>query len=246
MTQRRRRWNVVSLFVVVLWLLAATAPASADTGQPIIRGKTYGEWSAKWWQWVRSIPDPDGKSNPITSSGEVDCTIGRSGGGVFFLAGMMGGKPNDPPVVRECTVPRGNELFFPLLTLIFYNDSSTATEAEKRETLDGILSDSIPGIFNSRVCHLVSTVDGVATLFSAVATARTQSPAFRLRIGKHDVFGGTAGVVDDDAVSDGVWVMLRLPTGEHTLHFEGALCDFDTNEPLDGTIQNVTYRLLVK
>ena len=252
MTQRRRRWGVVNLLLVVLWLLAATAPSYADTGQPQIHGKTYGEWSAQWWKWVRSIPDPDGQSHPITSSGAVDCSIGQAGP-VWFLAGTPGGAP----VVRECTVPKGKELFFPLLSLIFYNDPADppppSTEAQKREVLESVLSDRIPGPFNSRVCHLVSTVarghstlDGASTLFSAVATARTQSPAFRLEIGPQDVFGGTAGAIDRAAVSDGVWVMLRLPKGKHTLHFQGALCDFTTHEPLAGTQQDVTYRLLVK
>jgi hypothetical protein len=243
MTQCRRRWGVVNLLIVVLWLLAATTQSYADTGQPQIHGKTYGEWSAQWWKWVRSIPDPDGQSNPITSSGAVDCSIAQAGP-VWFLAGTLGGAP----VVRECTVPKGKELLFPLLTLIFYNApaDAPATEAEKREVLESILSDTIPGPFNSRVCHLASTVDGASTLFSAVATTRTQSPAFRLEIGPQDVFGGTAGTVDKAAVSDGVWVMLRLPSGEHTLRFTGALCDFTTHEPLDGTQQDVTYHLLVK
>ena len=78
---------------LVLMLLLAIAPAYADDkGQPKIHGKTYGEWSAQWWQWVRSIPDPDGHSNPLTSSEQVDCTIGQAGS-VWFLAGTTGGAP---------------------------------------------------------------------------------------------------------------------------------------------------------
>jgi hypothetical protein len=164
---------------------------------------------------------------------------------VWFLAGTKGGAHID----RECTVPKGKELFFPLLTLVFYNGPTDQplTEAEKREVLDGILSDRISGLFGTYVCQLLSTVDGVSTLFSALATTRTQSPAFRLAIGADDVYGGTAGTVDTAAVSDGVWVMLRLPKrGTHVLHFEAALCDFESHAVIGGTRQDVTYTLSVE
>jgi hypothetical protein len=124
----------------------------------------------------------------------VDCSIGQSGP-VWFLAGTTGGAP----VVRGCTVPKGKELFFSLLNLMFYNDPADPppplTEVKKREVLDGLFShiapEPIPFNFNIRACNLGSTVNGVSTLFSAVTTARTQSPAFRIRIIEDDVFGGT-------------------------------------------------------
>ena len=40
--------------------------------------------------------------------------------------------------------------------------------------------------------------------------------------------------------------MLRLPSGTHTLHVQGALCDVHTNQPLAGSQQDYTYELLVK
>jgi hypothetical protein len=54
-----------------------------------------------------------------------------------------------------------------------------------------IAPEPIPFNFNIRACNLGSTGNGVSTLFSAVTTARTQSPAFRIRIIEDDVFGGT-------------------------------------------------------
>ena len=240
-----KKRSVIDVLVFLL-LLVAVAPANAGgKEQPTIHGKTYGEWSAKWWQWIRSIPDPDGSSHPLTNSGQVDCSIGQSGP-VFFLAGTIG----SAPVVRECTVPKGKELFLSPLNFMFHNEPADPplTEAEKRQLLDSVIDDhdSILDPFNGRACNLAVTVNGVSMVFSAVTIARTQSPAFRIEIGEHDVFGGTAGTVDEAAVSDGFWVMLRLPKGQHTLHVQGALCTLDTNEPLAGFQQDYTYHLLVK
>ena len=232
--------------LVLLLMLVVSAPAYAGgKGQPKMHGKTYGEWSAKWWQWVRSIPDPDGHSNPLTSSGKVDCSIGQSGP-VFFLAGTTG----SAPVVRECTVPAGKKLLVSPLNFMFFNEPTDPppplTVAEKRELLESIFNDTIPGPLNSRACHLAVTVDGVSIVSAAVPIARTQSPAFRIEIGEHDVFGSTAGTVDEAAVSDGFWVLLRLPRGQHTLHVQGALCDENTNKPLTGFQQDYTYHLRVQ
>jgi hypothetical protein len=240
-----KKRHAVDVLVFFLMLTAAVTADAGGKGQLTIHGKTYGEWSAKWWQWIRSIPDPDGQSHPLTNSGEVDCSIGQSGP-VFFLAGTTG----STPVVRECTVPKGKELFFSPLNFMFHNEPADPplTEAEKRELLDSVIDDhdNILDPFNGRACHLAVTVDGVSTVFSAVTVARTQSPAFRIAIGAHDVFGGTAGTVDEAAVSDGFWVTLRLPKGQHTLQVQGALCDLSTHEPLAGFQQDYTYHLLVK
>ena len=91
-------------------------------------------------------------------------------------------------------MPKSKELFFSPLNFMFYNDLNDPppplTEAEKRELLDSLISDTIPGPFNSRACNLAVTVNGVATVFAALTIARTQSPAFRMAIGQDDVLAG--------------------------------------------------------
>src|SRR5262245_29132534 len=46
-------------------------------------GLTYGEWSAKWWQFVLSIPAPN---NPLLRDDK--CTVGQTGR-VWFLTGKL-------------------------------------------------------------------------------------------------------------------------------------------------------------
>src|SRR5688500_6634401 len=104
--------------LIILMVLGAGAPvyAISDEGQPTRHGLTYGEWSARWWQWVISIPS---QRNPVKAEGRLNCGIAQSGP-VFFLAGSA--PPLTPPVVRECTVPAGKDLFYPLVNLSLFND----------------------------------------------------------------------------------------------------------------------------
>lgn len=224
-----KKSNAVVVILGLMVLLLAGPVYAAGEGQPTIFGKTHGEWSAQWWQWLESRD-----FIPLTEQGAVDCSEGQQGP-VWFLAGTDG----SGPLERECTVRGVKHLFFPLVNAEFNNepDETTCadgplggpcTEDEKRGILDGIMSDNTPGFFNSRACHLDSTVDGVPSLFSDFAIVRTQSPPFLI-------------LDDPEAVSDGFWVMLRLPKGQHTLHIKGALCDLDTNEPFFEV--DVTYNL---
>jgi hypothetical protein len=78
-------------------------------------GSTYGEWSAKWWQWVNSIPvdyNPQIQNGPAVT---VDCSVNQSGH-VWFLAESFGGT-----AVRTCKdpIPHGVALFFPMVNIFF-------------------------------------------------------------------------------------------------------------------------------
>jgi hypothetical protein len=50
-------------------------------------GLTYGEWSAKWWQWAMSIPTKD---SPIVDKTGAKCAVGQNDPNVWFLAGTGG------------------------------------------------------------------------------------------------------------------------------------------------------------
>ena len=74
--------------VVVLLCLTVSA-GTALAGLPKVgttAGKTYGEWSAGWWQWMFSIKAAE---NPQDAQGEMDCSVHQSGP-VWYLAGLFG------------------------------------------------------------------------------------------------------------------------------------------------------------
>jgi len=207
---------------------AMSGPVSADGAQ--IQGKTYGEWSAAWFQWQEvDFPDFD------FGDGFVDCSLGQSGP-VWFLGGTALGAD---PAERECEEPLGNHihLFIPLVNASFYNpdascpNDETCTIEEKREILDGIFSEVPAGIFESVACDLQIDVDGTPAVFST-PIVRTQSPPF-------DYAG------DPETIADGHWVMLDpLPRGEHEIVFSGGLCDIKKGKSLARV--DVTYIVTVR
>jgi hypothetical protein len=221
------------LTILLMFVLSLASSAVAAANDPRAYGKTYGQWEAQWWQWVSKIP---ASMNPINSFGDVDCTLGQKGS-VWFLALP----PDERPVVRSCTIPPGKALFFPLLTLLVFDCCGAPSHSvqEKREFVAQVLDEDGP----ESACGLVSTVDGTKTVF-ATPIVRSQSPPFFIQLIEDNFFGLPSGESDPDAIADGFWVMLQpLAPGNHVVHFEGGLCDEDTNNVIFPI--NVTYNLLV-
>jgi hypothetical protein len=69
--------------------------------------------TAQWWQWALSIPV---SVNPQTDTTGENAVVGQRGS-VWFLAGVFGGST----VMRECTIPQGTTLFFPVINAIGFN-----------------------------------------------------------------------------------------------------------------------------
>lgn len=226
--------------------LATAGPVGADTG-PEIQGKTYGEWSAAWWQWAEEFyTDSDG--NMDFGTGRVDCSLGQSGP-VWFLGGTSFGKAE-----RRCTLKRNKYLFVPLVNAADFDDEPSCaqqpcTVEEQRDILNGIFSLEPPGIFGppgTVACQLQADVcsgrcpdrvKGTPAVFST-PIVRTQSPPFE--------YDG-----NPDNVADGFWVMLDpLPPGRHRIHFAGGVCEIGT--PIGQNIEDVffwvdvTYRVRVR
>lgn len=74
-------------------------------------GTTYGELAGEWWNWALQFPI---ETNPILNETGEFCHLGQEGK-IWFLAGAFGGD-----VVRECTVPAGKAIFFPIINVISF------------------------------------------------------------------------------------------------------------------------------
>jgi len=210
--------------------MALSTLAWADGPQVKAYGKTYGEWSARWWQWVRSIP---AGTNPLLDTTGAYCDEGQlafGNGNVWFLAGTIGGEAE-----RNCTVPSGKALLYPLVNAVFPNGPGENFTVEEKQTMLASVLDL--------ACGLQSTLDGVATVIDQ-PTVRTQSPTFPLTFGPDDVYGYPSGLVDNQVVADGYWVILPpLSVGTHELELRGALCAPDTHLPFYEV--KVTYHLTI-
>ncbi len=245
-----------TLVVTTLALLVSTSPAQAAGPTPTPGvfpinsapyGKTYGEWSAKWWQWDLSLP---ATAHPLFDT--ADCSAGQSGP-VWFLGGKSCSFPAPPEgcnanlAVRSCAVPAGKALFFPIVntedSVIEENHGfgcgpTNPTEADLRSCAAFIING---------VTDLLCEIDGRSV--HNLDSFRVQSPLFQFTLASHDnllAAVGETGTPDGAtslSVSDGVYVMLTpLPAGPHTLHFHGRFtCAFCGDFSLD-----ITYHLTVR
>jgi hypothetical protein len=165
-------------------------------------GMSYAEWTAKWWQWVLSLPV---ENNPVNDNTGKNCAINQSGP-VWFLAGTVNGVAK-----RNCTIPAEKAILFPIL-----NHGGTLADAPTIKSEKELL------LFATREMDVISnlevTIDGVK--LNGLQRYRVQSPIFDVVLPENNLFGGTAGPTR--GVSDGYWLFLEsLPKGKHKIHSFG-------------------------
>mgnify|MGYP007070991491 CR=1 FL=1 len=172
-------------------------------------GYSYGEWEARWWQWASRIPV---ERNPILDSTGEHCAEGQDGP-VWFLAGNYGGVTR-----RECTVPAGKSLFFPLINGVWWQTLQDAphTVEAMREEARGFLGTPT----------LAATVDGRSVL--TPARYYEETPVFTSYFPTNNAMGFDAtwlpvedGMLRcDQTVDAGYALMLHpLSAGDHTVRF---------------------------
>jgi hypothetical protein len=245
-------------FWLVLSVGPLVGPAMAANENPGVLppnsrplGKTYGDWSAAWWQYVFSIPQAD---NPLLDPSGAKCQVGQSGD-VFFLVGSILGTAN--AVTRSCVVPAGKFLFFPLVNL----EDNLAEETAGNLVGLPVTAVKMAALLNCLVAGGTtpfgppfSTCAGTTSLNASIDDRplrdlfgyRAVSPTFSIVVppspNLEDAFGysnisGTVAPV----VADGFYLMLvPLSPGAHTVKFGGTL-----GSPLDTPLSEITYRLTV-
>jgi len=205
-------------------------------------GKTYGEWSAEHWKWLYSMPVD---RHPLFDT--ADCSEDQSGP-VWFLGGTFIVIEAKPGVVvgnatRNCTVPGGKSLFFPIL-------DSECGSVEGNGTTDAELRACAKASMD-HVTTVTCEIDGV-TVTKLEKKYRVQSPLFTFGpLPENNVlqaFGlvapaGTTSL----SVSDGIFLMVApLSTGDHTIHFTGSLIYTLAQDGFDFSFSlDITYNLTV-
>ena len=239
----QRLWrSVVAVMVVVVGLMvAAMIPvAQADSSNPNSQvlpldsspyGNTYGEWSARWWQWALSIP---AATNPVLDETGANCAEGQSGP-VWFLAGSFFGGTFE----RACTVPPDKALFFPIVNAAF-----GAAVFDCEPTQPGVPCNitvlRAAAAASMDPVTIEASIDGVPV--RDLRDFRVQSPVFSVTLPEGNVVDVPSGTYAP-MVSDGYWLMLApLSAGAHTIHFKNKI----TGGPFAGTATEVTYHLTIR
>ena len=266
----RKRTTVFTCVYALMLVLMFSTPAAAEANvylpaihlpdqlTPAIMhpdsspyGLTYGEWSAKWWQWLLAQP---GDVNPGFDATGIHCAQGQSGQ-VWFLAGTF---DTADPLARSCTIPGGTALFFPVLNTSYIGFPTVVADTPQqaleiaKQDMDDFLSRS----------SLAAEVDG--TPVAELLNYRRASPVFDVTLPSDNPFGITEVDCPADnafltfssdnpfltfppdnpfslacgarSAADGVYLMLApLAPGNHTIHFRAS-----------GPVSlNVTYNIIV-
>lgn len=216
------RLAIVCLAVAIGAAVAAPEAIAPAPLMPDARvdGESYGELTARWWQWVAQLPivpyqDPDGRL----------CELGQEGP-VWFLAGTDG----TFSAHRECVVPAGKYLLVPIINM-YVRDSG---EAGYRRSSCAELQASA-AVNNDHLASAIVMLDGVRL-----------PDAKRYRVRSDGCFAAHAGADAPLAAADGYWLLFEpLPPGRHHLVVGANYGTGDEGEGHGRMVQNFEYVLHV-
>jgi hypothetical protein len=193
-------------------------------------GQTYGRWAAEWWQWALGVPQA---TNPLIDTTGDDCKQ-RQVDDTWFLAGSL----ESDPVVRNCEIPEGKALFFPLINKAFFAFLTDPPEPE--EDLRAKAACTFP-------VELFAKIDGfeirrLERFFTGASGS--QSPLFNVQLPPGNIFGADPTAIPELVLSpsaeEGYYLFVRpLSRGEHTVRWLAEGCqapDF---------VQDITYKLTI-
>jgi hypothetical protein len=165
-------------------------------------GRTYAEWTAKWWQWVLSIAKTE---NPLVDENGKNCANNQSGP-VWFLAGTLQGQAE-----RSCGIPIDKAILFPVINV----ESSVAEgDGTTEEELSARVKFEMDQITNMR-----AMISG--TNVNELKQYRVQSPLFNVTLPADNVLGLPAQTTK--MISEGYWLFLKpLEPGKYDLYSFGS------------------------
>jgi hypothetical protein len=215
--------SVISFSPTILHAGPGVSPRVLPPGSSPF-GKTYGQWSAAWWQWFMQHPL---EGHPGVDSPDFDVRSGQSGN-IWFLATPFG------TVDRTVNIPAGTALFVAMANAEASSLEGSATEADQRASATW------------QADHIVSVSCSVDNLVvKNLSPYRVQSPQFSFTAPDPWIFS-PAPSGEGTSVADGYFVMLApLSRGVHTIHLTG-LIHFAITEgdPFDGDFSlDVTYHV---
>lgn len=182
-------------------------------------GRTYAEWTARWWQWVLSIAKSE---NPLVDENGKNYANNQSGP-VWFLIGTLKGHAD-----RSCIIPADKAILFPVINV----EASVAEgDGTTEEALAARVEFEMDQITDMRAMIIGRNVDELRQY-------RIQSPLFNVTLAADNVLGLPAQTTE--MMSEGYWLFLKpLPPGKYDLSSFGSC--------LAGRIKiDVSYRFTIE
>jgi len=168
-------------------------------------GISYQQWTMIWWKWFISIPKD---RNPVVDESGSYSHIDQVNPHAWFLVGTFGGF-----VQRECTIPAGKSIFFPIINIeASLNDTSFTKDHDLQEYCKSHIDDIDSGALEVKINN--QPVIGLDKY-------RVSTPVFDLTIPNHNILNAKMG--STRATSDGYWLFIRpLSDKAHKLSFSGS------------------------
>ena len=165
-------------------------------------GTTFAEWTARWWQWVLSIPKME---NPLLDENGRNCANNQRGP-VWFLAGTLNG-----PAERSCTIPANKAILSPVINYeasVAEGDGTTDDELAARAKFE-----------MDQIIDMRAMINGINIV--ELKQYRIQSPPFNVTLSMDNVLGLPAQTTK--MISEGYWIFLRpIEPGKYDLYSFGS------------------------
>lgn len=192
-----------------------------------VDGFTYAEWTAKWWQWLVSVPLERNPAADIT--GEF-CAENQDGP-VWFKPGTFGGT-----VDRKCEIPTGKYILIAMV-----NTNCSPAEYTDIRTESEMRGCARAG--NDSVTELFARIDGVDIGEPELRTYRVDSPVFNMTLMENNILGLDPQTTS--AVSDGYWLFLEpLSEGSHNIQYRASI--IDVTDPSQNFVTEARYQITVR
>lgn len=166
-------------------------------------GRSWEEWTCRWWEWILSIPRVD---NPgYDKTGERISKNQHSE--VLFLPGTFGGIAE-----RHISIPASKPILLPVIncTTSFAEEPRFKTEFQLMEFVRSQIDD---------IGDVHASIDGVE--LKNVEQYRVRSRIFDVLFPENNVYNAKPG--QTRAASDGFWLFLKpLSPGLHQIHTYGS------------------------
>jgi hypothetical protein len=163
-------------------------------------GHSYAEWSAKWWQWVLTIPK---SNNPLLDLTGADASINQNDSQVFFLCQTYEGVNSIP--CRTVEIPANKAVFMPIINWISVLHSDGENDGElldvARKRMDAV----------ARLEIFINNI----SIKEGLEKYRTESPFFEFELNEDNILGLPPG--HQRAISDGYWLFIERPDSDMRL-----------------------------
>jgi hypothetical protein len=193
----KRIWVVSVIFGAVLTVAIQTRTVQAQEG--------LAQLAARFVQWALSIPND---VNPLAHQTGDFCMVGQQGS-VWFLSGFFG---ENQTVTRDCKVPEGVTIFFPVINGFAFNTPGCGQDTDLKtvQALKQFYFDFVTGSINKAV-DVSATLNG-----SSIKVQRFESVPFAVANPPGNIFGPNACSTNvplardiySPGITDGYWVAI--------------------------------------